>query len=448
MHVSEAQSRMPAVARRLRTATIESLRATEFSRLAATHSIYLDYTGAALFPESLVRRDAERLLSSIYGNPHSVSPASACSTRAIERARETVLRFFDADPATYDVVFTHNTSGAIRILAESFPFNSGSRLVLTADNHNSVNGLRVAATRRRAHVHYVPLGAEMRSADPLPFLTHVGAPSVFAFPAQSNFSGVRHPLAWIARARAAGYRVLVDAAAYVPTSALSLRQHAPDFVALSFYKMFGYPTGAGALIARKDALQELNRGYFAGGTVQFASVQNSIARLRTGSEGFEDGTPSFLALDAVSDGIEWLASLGMSQVNAHVAAHTNTLLGMLATMPESIELYGPSDSRARGGTVAFNVKRDGHVVAFEEIESSAGEAGISIRGGCFCNPGAAEHAFGFDADSARKCMRGEFSVQRLRTCLDSAVGAVRVSVGIATSSDDLAALHRLLQRLA
>jgi selenocysteine lyase/cysteine desulfurase len=48
-------------------------------------------------------------------------------------------------------VFTANASGAIRILAEAFPFRAGSRLILTADNHNSMNGLalRPAALRRR-----------------------------------------------------------------------------------------------------------------------------------------------------------------------------------------------------------------------------------------------------------------------------------------------------------
>ena len=64
---------------------------------------------------------------------------------------------FDADPAEYDVVFTANASSAIRILAEAFPFRAGSRLVMTADNHNSVNGLRVAARQHRAVVDYVPL---------------------------------------------------------------------------------------------------------------------------------------------------------------------------------------------------------------------------------------------------------------------------------------------------
>jgi molybdenum cofactor sulfurtransferase len=58
---------------------------------------------------------------------------------------------------------------------------------------------------------------------------------------------VKYPLRWIQQIKAkstdkAQWRVLVDAAAYVPTQPLDLRKVNPDFVSLSFYKMFGYPT--------------------------------------------------------------------------------------------------------------------------------------------------------------------------------------------------------------
>ena len=52
---------------------------------------------------------------------------------------------------------------------------------------------------------------------------------------------------------------VLDASAFVPTNRLDLARWKPDFVSLSFYKMFGYPTGIGALIARRDALAKLRR---------------------------------------------------------------------------------------------------------------------------------------------------------------------------------------------
>ena len=73
------------------------------------------------------------------------------------------LEFFAADPAEYDVVFTANASGAFRLVGEAFAFRPGSRLVLSADNHNSVNGIREMARSRGADVHYARLTGELQA---------------------------------------------------------------------------------------------------------------------------------------------------------------------------------------------------------------------------------------------------------------------------------------------
>ncbi len=417
---------------------LAGLRQREFARLDATRCVYLDYTGAALYPVSLIHRDADRLATRVLGNPHAESTPSLACTAAMETARRLTLRFLDADPAEYDVVFTANASAAMRILAEAFPFRAGSRMVLTADNHNSVNGLRIQAHRRRVRVEYVTLDRELRSHDPLGQLAEPEGPSLFAFPAQSNFSGVQHPLEWVSLAQARNYRVLLDAAAYAPCNPLSLRSIPADFVALSFYKLFGYPTGVGALVARRSALANLKRGYFGGGTVQFASVQNRVARMKRGAARFEDGTPNFLAMPAVCDGLNWLLAVGMSDIQQHVAHLTAELLERFIDLGNRVEIYGPRNTQGRGGTVAFNLRRNGRLLPFEVVEAAAREQGIAIRGGCFCNPGAAEQAFAIPAQRARACLRGTFTIPRFRSCLgDNAVGALRASVGIATTVADL-----------
>src|SRR5258708_3738201 len=106
---------------------LADLRREEFARLDATGTIYLDYTGAALYPSSLVSAEARRLENGVFGNPHSESAPSLASAGAIETARHLTLRLLDANPTEYDVIFTENATGAIRILAEAFPFRAGSR---------------------------------------------------------------------------------------------------------------------------------------------------------------------------------------------------------------------------------------------------------------------------------------------------------------------------------
>ncbi len=436
----------------------ERLRAREFGRLDAAGHAYLDYTGSGLYAESQVLRHTELLRREVLGNPHTESPTSLPATRRVQAARARILEFFDADPVEYDVIFTPNASGALKLVGESFPFQPGSRLLMTADNHNSVNGIRSFAAARGAAVEYMPLDAHMR-AGPLEGYLAGGppaAPSIFAFPAQSNFSGVRHPLEWVALARAAGYRVILDAAAFVPTSRLRLSAVTPDFVSVSFYKMFGYPTGVGALIARQEALAELRRPWFAGGTVRFVSAQNREHLLKLSAEAFEDGTLDFLAIAAVPIGLDLLQELGMEAIGAHVLALTQRLLDGMGSLRHSngaplVRVYGPTETRARGGTVALNaLDPDGNLVPYEHVEALAAEHRISVRGGCFCNPGAAEFAFGYNAAESYRCFHtmapADFTLQQFSTCMQGMpVGAIRASLGLASNETDV---ERLLDVLA
>ncbi|HUQ19041.1 MAG TPA: aminotransferase class V-fold PLP-dependent enzyme [Gemmatimonadaceae bacterium] len=435
------------------------LRRREFSRLDRNGEAYLDYTGSALYAERQIRAYSNVLRRGVFGNPHSENKPSRASTEIIDKAREQLLEFLDAPPEEYVVCFTANTSAAIKLVAESFPFDSESALLLSTDNHNSVNGIREFAGRAGAKVEYLPLDPDLRLADPLSYLEkHAFVRNkMFAYPAQSNFSGVKHGFALARYARALGYAVLVDAAAFAPTNPISLRATPVDFLALSMYKVFGFPTGVGALVARRDSLRRLRRPWFAGGTVEYASVQNQSHLLRERESGFEDGTPAFLDIAALSEGFELLRDVTMDRLNARVTMLTSELLDRLQSLRRAdglplVRIYGPTNIDARGGTVAFNVlDRDGHAVPYPVVERAARDAGVAVRGGCFCNPGASESAFEFPANLARKCAENVtsagFTVEKFSECIgrDIAVGAVRASVGMATNVEDLERLVGVVQ---
>ena len=137
---------------------VEALRAREYSRLDTSGHVYLDYTGAGLYAESQLREHVDLLSRGVFGNPHSTNPTSRAATDYAECARACVLDFFGAPPDEYTVIFTPNASAALRLVGEAYPFEPGSRFMLTADNHNSVNGIREFARARDTEVTYVPLG--------------------------------------------------------------------------------------------------------------------------------------------------------------------------------------------------------------------------------------------------------------------------------------------------
>ncbi len=281
------------------TSTIDTLREKDYSNLDRQGHVYLDFTGAGLYAQSQVKQHHQLLQENVFGNPHSSNPTSLAMTRLIEKTRDAVLKFFNADPQEYICIFTNNASGSLKLVGESYPFTQQSHYLLTYDNHNSVNGIREFARAKGAKINYIPvllpdlqmdleeLRCQLKQKDP-------GANSLFAFPAQSNFSGVQHSLDWIEIAKESGWDVLLDAAAFVPTNPLDLQKYHPDFVTLSFYKMFGYPTGVGLLLARREALSKLHRPWFAGGTITVASVKGDKYYLHQGAEGFEDGTLNYL----------------------------------------------------------------------------------------------------------------------------------------------------------
>ena len=152
---------------------------------------------------------------------------------------------------------------------------------------------------------------------------------------------MQHPLEWIERAQARGWDVLLDAAAFTPTNRLDLGRWTPDFVVLSFYKIFGYPTGVGCLLARRRALAKLRRPWFAGGTITVASVQGDKHYLAEGESGFEDGTVDFLALPAVEIGLDHIDAIGMDTIHLRVRCLTGWLLENL------LALRHPTASRWR-----------------------------------------------------------------------------------------------------
>ncbi|NJD09450.1 MAG: aminotransferase class V-fold PLP-dependent enzyme [Gemmatimonadetes bacterium] len=433
------------------------LRAREYARLDERGHVYLDYTGSGLYARSQVERLTALLHDEVFGNPHSLSPTSETSTQQVTETRRRVLRFFGADPAEYAVIFTSNATTAAKLVGEAYPFGPGGALVLTADNHNSVNGIGEYARAHGARTVYLPLDQEQR-ASALPQLlpqAAAGAASLFAYPAQSNFTGVKHPLEWVALGHERGYDVLLDAAAYVPTNPLDLAALEPDFVIVSFYKMFGYPTGVGALIARHGALQRLQRPWFAGGTVRFASAQNQLHLLKDNAEAWEDGTPNFLAIAAVPFGLDLLEGVGMARVRDHVRELTDALLQQLAALRHDngapmVRIYGPGTTAMRGGTVSFNLlDPEGSLIDSDTVQEAAAGADISLRSGCFCNPGAAEYAFHYPAAASRHCLEGiapeDFSLQRFSDCMGGVpVGALRASLGPPTNAADIERLGLLL----
>ena len=257
---------------------------------------------------------------------------------------------------------------------------------------------------------------------------------------------MQHPLEWIELAQSHGWDVLLDAASFVPTNRLDLSRWHPEFVDISFYKIFGYPTGIGCLIVRKTAAQKLRRPWYSGGTITFSSVVAFDHYLTPGPAGFEDGTVNYLSLPAVEMGLKWIEAIGMHQIHTRVMCLTGWLIDRLLALRHSngsplVQLYGPADTHLRGATVQVNFfDPDGRMFDCYALEKLANEQRISLRAGCHCNPGAREMALGFTQADLEVCFRDKDCLtfeQFLHVIDGKTTGALRASLGVASNFADV-----------
>lgn len=441
------------------TGHLDRLRRDDFARLDDQDLVYVDYAGSGLPARSQIAAFQQVLCGETWGNPHSENGPSRRSAEAMYRAREATLRFLNADPDEYSVIFTANASGALRLVGEAFPFQRGSRLALLQDNHNSVLGIREFATARGAAVETIPLRPDLR-AEPAAVRKALdrrsALPSLFGYPAQSNFSGVRHPLGWIHEAQLRGWRVVLDAAAYAATSDLDLSRDKADFVPLSYYKIFGWPTGLGCLVARNDALAELKRPWFSGGTVVASSALGEWHANAAAPEGFEDGTPDFTGVLGIPIGLNYVQeTLGREAVRTRVRCLTDCLLDAMRDLRHGNGLplcvvYGPADTKDRGATLAFNLlDTDGILVDERAVETSAAHSGIALRAGCFCNPGVGETIFALDPEDLLRAGQQQPPLSTAdeyrRAVRLPTGGALRISLGPVSNLRDISRLLQFLK---
>ena len=106
-----------------------------------------------------------------------------------------------------------------------------------------------------------------------------------------------------------------------------------------------------------------------------------------------------------------------------------------------VTVHGPGDATERGATIAITLHdADGLAIPYWRVEEDTRAAGVALRGGCFCNPGCAEAAFGLDDAQSERCLDAlgsDFTIPRFAECLDGrAVGAVRISYGLGSVASD------------
>ncbi|KAK3131055.1 hypothetical protein QOZ80_6BG0501430 [Eleusine coracana subsp. coracana] len=465
---------------------IDEMRSTEFKRLEGT--VYLDHAGATLYSEEQMADVTKDLTANVYGNPHSQSDSSVATSDLVAAARHQVLKYFNATPRDYKCVFTSGATAALKLVGECFPWSRDSYYMYTMENHNSVLGIREYALGKGANVlavdveevgdpskddgsdHWFKISrhSNQRRGDDVLLHNYQNGSltatsgnhvNLFAFPSECNFSGHKFNLSLVKfikegkfmdfRSQQQGqWMVLIDAAKGCTTEPPNLAVYPADFVVCSFYKIFGYPTGLGALIIKNEAASVLNKAYFSGGTVAASIADIDFVQRRKNIEQvLEDGTVSFLSISSLRYGFKIVNTLTISAIARHTASLAAYVRTKMLDLKHSNEknvciIYGQQVSKVKdlkmGPTVTFNLKReDGTWFGYREVEKLASLSGIHLRTGCFCNPGACAKYLGLShSDLVSNFEAGHVCWDDNDIINGKPTGAVRISFGYMSTFED------------
>lgn len=457
----------------------------EFSRLA--DSIYLDHAGTTLYADSQVAAAAQQLQRDVICNPHTCRATGDY----VDQVRYKILEFFNTNADDYHVVFTANATAALRLVAEHFDFSSEGNFHYCQENHTSVLGMRQLVKAKRIYMltqeEILLCDVDMNSysseaAAAAVTATSTQGNSLVTFSAQCNFSGYKLPLGVIDKMHKFGvqqpgkcvwgkaarqrkedlnYYICLDAAAFAASSPLDLQRYRPDYVCVSFYKIFGYPTGVGALLVSRRGAEVLHKRYFGGGSINYVYPHTMDHQLRNVfHERFEDGTLPFLSIVELLQGFRTLERFvpgqSMERISRHVHGLARYCQQQLLKLKHPngaplIKLYnkvGYADRSKQGGVVAFNVLTDlGGYVGFGEVACVAALHRILLRTGCFCNIGACQRYLKLSDDTMDSIYK-----RAGRICGDyydlldgQPTGAVRVSFGYMTRKTHIDQLLQMLR---
>ncbi|KAJ5129861.1 uncharacterized protein N7515_005900 [Penicillium bovifimosum] len=449
------------------SADVDIIREQEYPLLNET--TYLDYAGTTPYAKSMIESFSRDLTSNLFGNPHSMSLSSQNSTQRTDDIRVRMLRFFNADPAEFDLVFVANATAGIKLVADSLRDfdHRGFWYGYHIDSHTSLVGVR-----ELAEMGYQCFQSDNEMEAKISELAtdQSKAPRLLAYPAQSNMNGRRLPSCWSEQIRSAANEsggnvyTLHDAASLVSTAPLDLgpAASAPDFTVLSFYKIFGFPD-LGALIVRKSAARAFERRkYFGGGTVDMVvatGVQWHAKKESSIHERLEDGTLPFhniIALDAALDTHERLFG-SMANISAHaefLAKETYDRLSSLAHFNDRkvCQIYeSPSstygNSTAQGPIIAFNLCNSrGEWVPKTEVEKLATVQNVQIRTGSVCNPGGTASSLGWTGAELRRHYSAGLRCGDNHDILGGRpTGVLRVSFGAMTNMKDIDSLINFIE---
>ncbi len=338
--------------------------------------VYLDNAATTHKPE-VVLDTLIRFYKSENSNVHrAVHRLAERATHLYETARHTIASFINSRPE--EVVFTRGTTESLNLLAYSLSLieNYSAFIVPEFEHHSNFVPWQQLASRFGKE--FVPLEIRGFEIDMESFERIIHGqkrPFVFAASGLTNSTGYRLPIDQVIRTvHKNGGVVVIDGAQLIPHEPFDFKQSGVDFLAFSAHKMVG-PTGAGALVGKKELLEKLPPFNFGGEMIDRVELHDTT--FAPVPQKFEAGTPNIAGTIAFAEAAEYLLSLDKANVSQHIRMLTSYCHELLSGI-EGLRVLSPQDSH---GIVSFTHER---VHPHDVAEFLSRNLDVAVRSGHHC----------------------------------------------------------------
>ena len=339
--------------------------------------IYLDSASTTLKHESSISKLKE-YNSEYSANIHrSVYPIAEKATYEFEESRRKVANFINSK--SEEIIFTKSATESINLIAYSWGLSNLKKddviLISKMEHHSNMVPWQFVAKKTGCILKYIPVlddgTLDLESFESL-LSSNVKLISLIH---QSNVLGIVNPIeSIIKKAHQNGTLVMIDAAQSISHIEIDVKKIDCDFLVFSGHKMFA-STGVGVLYGKYELLDQMDPFLYGGQMIDKVDEQNSTWNKLPLK--FEAGTPNIGEVISLGASIDFIKSIGFSEMNKHLNSITNAYLELLSTFKD-ITIYGQTNNR--GPVISFNIKNI-HAYDFCQI---MGQHNISLRAGNHC----------------------------------------------------------------
>lgn len=352
--------------------------ANDFPFLGDT--VYLDSAATSQMPVAVCEAMSEHYRLGASNVHRGVYAWSERATDRFEETRKSVASFLNAR-SEKECLFTSGTTDSMNLLATSWGeanVKAGDAVVVTLmEHHSNLLPWRQLAERVGAELLWWNVTPEGRlDMAQMPELL-ARKPKALAIAWVSNVLGTINPLQVIIPAfRDQGCMVAIDGAQGVPHLPCDVQAMGADFLAFSAHKMCG-PTGIGVLWGRQELLEKMPPYRFGGSMI--LSVRQDKVQWAELPAKFEGGTPNISGVHGLGAAVEYLESVGMSNIRAH-EIELNAYAAERLSRVEGLTMFGPSDPAERSGVLSFDLKN----IHPHDLATLLGREGVCVRAGHHC----------------------------------------------------------------